>query len=241
VKVFLDAGIRVRHVKNLPPMSFGVSDKEIAATIEKMEGGRMVQSLLFSNEPAYVNHFYSIFEDLWARGTDAEDRIRDIEEGVEFADVEVIPSAARTREIYLDALKKAQKNIMILFPTTNAFLRQNEMGVVQLVKEAAEQRNVMIRILMPRHESTEQIAHSLTKKTYSIYSNIDLRYIKQTRLNTHVTILIVGNPDAAIVDRCDANCVAVLLSALTTCSDALVNVLLEASSIATHFTSTTPL
>jgi len=38
-------------------MSFGVSDKEIAATIEKMEGGRMVQSLLLSNETAYVKAF----------------------------------------------------------------------------------------------------------------------------------------------------------------------------------------
>lgn len=27
VRIFLDAGIKVRHVKNLPPMSFGVSDK----------------------------------------------------------------------------------------------------------------------------------------------------------------------------------------------------------------------
>ena len=67
VKVFLDAGIRIRHVKNLPPMSFGVSDKELAATIEKMEGGKMVQNLLLSNEPAYVNHFHFIFEDIWAK------------------------------------------------------------------------------------------------------------------------------------------------------------------------------
>ena len=39
---FLNAGIQIRHVKNLPPMSFGVSDQEIAATIEKMDGGKMV-------------------------------------------------------------------------------------------------------------------------------------------------------------------------------------------------------
>jgi hypothetical protein len=56
-KVFFDAGIRIRQVKNLPRMSFGVSDKEIAATIEKMECGRMVQSLLLSNERAYIHHF----------------------------------------------------------------------------------------------------------------------------------------------------------------------------------------
>ena len=39
IKVFLNAGIQVRHVKNMPPMNFGVSDKELATTIEKMEGG----------------------------------------------------------------------------------------------------------------------------------------------------------------------------------------------------------
>ncbi|HET8687119.1 MAG TPA: hypothetical protein VFM18_10725, partial [Methanosarcina sp.] len=45
VKLFLKSGI--------PPMNFGVSDKEMAATIEKMEGGKMSQSFLFSNEPLY--------------------------------------------------------------------------------------------------------------------------------------------------------------------------------------------
>jgi signal transduction histidine kinase len=45
IKVYLQSGIQVRHSRNLPPLSFGVSDKQIAATIEKMEGGRNVQSL----------------------------------------------------------------------------------------------------------------------------------------------------------------------------------------------------
>jgi hypothetical protein len=71
-------------------MSFGVSDKEIAATIEKMEAGQNVQSLLLSNEPAYVNHFYHIFEELWKNGIDATERIRDIEQGVESASIEII-------------------------------------------------------------------------------------------------------------------------------------------------------
>ena len=32
VKTFLQAGFRVRHIKNMPPMNFGVSDKEVAIT-----------------------------------------------------------------------------------------------------------------------------------------------------------------------------------------------------------------
>ena len=61
---FMDAGIRIRHVKNLPPMSFVVSDSEIAATIEKMETVKKVQSLLLSSEPAYANHFKTIFNQI---------------------------------------------------------------------------------------------------------------------------------------------------------------------------------
>jgi hypothetical protein len=85
----------IRHVKNLQPMSFGVSDKEIVATIEKMEGGKMVQSLLLSNEPAYIDHFRSIFEDLWAKGIDAKDRIKEIHEGTDLTDIELIQNPRR--------------------------------------------------------------------------------------------------------------------------------------------------
>ena len=49
VKKFLQAGINIRHIKNMPPLSFGVSDKEVALTIEKMEGGNMSRKFLISN------------------------------------------------------------------------------------------------------------------------------------------------------------------------------------------------
>ena len=199
VKVFLDVGIRIRHVKNLPPMSFGVSDKEIAATIEKMEGGKMVQSLLVSNEPAYVNHFHFIFEDLWAKGIDAEDRIRDIEGGVESADVEVIPMSSRAKDLYLNLVKTAEKEIIIMFPTTNAFIRQKKMGVIQFSKEAARERNVKIRILMPSHKSTEDVVRQLIE---NYPERIDIRYIERMS-DTKATILVVDRKVSLVMELRD--------------------------------------
>ncbi|MFZ0265114.1 MAG: hypothetical protein WAL42_08510, partial [Nitrososphaeraceae archaeon] len=78
IKKFLDLGMQIRHVKNLSLMNFAVSDKMLNATIEKLEGGRMVQSLLTSHDPNYVHHFYSMFEQLWDNGIEAADRIEDI-------------------------------------------------------------------------------------------------------------------------------------------------------------------
>src|SRR5207247_7050194 len=127
----------IRHVKNLPPIDFAVSDKEMMATIEKMGGGEMAQSLLVSNEPAYINHFASIFEELWKNGIDANERIKDIEIGVDLADIEVIPSTARAQDVYMDIIKSASEEILWIFPTTNAFLRQDKIGAISLAMQTS--------------------------------------------------------------------------------------------------------
>jgi hypothetical protein len=54
VKIFLDSGMQVRHLKNLIHLDFAVDNKNFNATIDKMEGGKLMESLLISNEPAYV-------------------------------------------------------------------------------------------------------------------------------------------------------------------------------------------
>src|SRR5690348_15859592 len=116
----------------MPPMSFSVTDKEVHARIDNLEGGETVRSILVSREPVYVNHFRSIFEELWKDGSGAKAIIASIEEDTDFGDIEVIPHASRAAELYLDLVRKAQKEIMIMFPTPNAFLRQYGIGAVQL-------------------------------------------------------------------------------------------------------------
>jgi signal transduction histidine kinase len=199
VKTFLQAGIRVRHIKNLPPLNFGVSDKEVAITIEKMEGGKMSQSFLISNEPLYTVHFNSVFEELWKNGIDAEDRIRDIEVGVEWANVEVIPMSSKARDLYLNLVKKAQEEIILMFPTTSAFIRQKNMGVIQSLEEATRERNVKVRILMPSHKSTDNIIQYL-KENYA--QCVDVRYLEKMS-DTKATILIVDRKVSLVMELRD--------------------------------------
>ena len=163
VKAFLDAGIRIKHVKNLPPLSFGVSDKEIVATIEKMEGGRMVQSLLLSNEPAYIDHFRSIFEELWAKGIDAENRIKEIDEGIDLTDIEIIQNPREGIERAWGYVKKSEHEVLSIFSTPNAFRRQVDMGLLKLLKEATEQRHVQVRLLIPGDKQIKDTIYQAAK------------------------------------------------------------------------------
>jgi signal transduction histidine kinase len=198
-KILLDAGIQIKHVRNLPPISFALSDKEIAVTIDKMEGGKMAQSLLLSNEGAYVNHFYAIFEELWNNGTDAVERIKDLEKGMQ-SDIEVIPNSARAGEVYLNLVKNAKDEILLIFPTTGAFIRQSKLGVIELAKEAARLRDTKVRFLMPASNLTDGSILDL-KKDYP--HNIDVRYYVEQTSVAKATILLVDRKDSLVMELRD--------------------------------------
>jgi two-component system, OmpR family, sensor histidine kinase VicK len=104
VKEFLKLGVQIRHVKNMPPIDFAVSDKAMIANLHEVEANHninrndqsepgyhnLVHNLLVSSEPAYIDHFISIFKELWSSGVDAHVRIESIELGIEPDFLEVI-------------------------------------------------------------------------------------------------------------------------------------------------------
>jgi two-component system, OmpR family, sensor histidine kinase VicK len=197
VKLFLNAGVRIRHLKNLTPMNFAVDNRNFYATIDKMEGGKLMEHLLISNEPVYINHYNSVFEEIWKNGVDATDRIRDIEQGIDLADIEVIPSSARVQEVYLDIVKSASQEILWIFPTISAFIRQDKIGAIQLAKEAAEEKKVKVRILVPANRLIEQKIQEL--KQYCPDREIDFRYIEQMS-ETKATILVVDRKASLVME-----------------------------------------
>jgi phospho-acceptor domain-containing protein len=203
VKVFLDLGFQIRHLKNMLPINFGVSDKEVALTIEKMDGGKMSQSFLISNEPLYVNHFNSLFEEIWKNGIDAAERIKDIEIGVDLSDIEVIPSSAKAQDLYLDIVKAASKEILWIFPTTNAFLRQDKIGAIPLAIQAARERNVRVRILVPANRLIEEkVQNQLKNQNCQSCQKVDVRYIEQMS-ETKATILVVDRKHSLVMELKD--------------------------------------
>src|ERR687889_1778488 len=198
-KIFVNIGMKLRHVKSLTPMNFAVGDKELNATVESMEGGKMVRSLLTSNEPIYVKHFSSIFEELWNNGIDADDRIRDIEEGIDQANIENISNPKEGIKRAWSIIRSAKEEVLIMFSSANAVRRQKDMGGLQLLKEASEERNVKVRLLIP---ADEDITSTTIKEVKSTYPQVDIRIIDKS-LQTRITIVLVDKKECVIVELKD--------------------------------------
>ncbi|MGA8084759.1 MAG: hypothetical protein WB988_23135, partial [Candidatus Nitrosopolaris sp.] len=206
--LLLNEGVQIRHTKNLTPLSFIISNKEFMATAEKMEGGKMISSLLVSTEPIYIDHYDSIFEQLWDNSIDAMDRINDIKEGVDLADIEVIPRSARSAVLYLELVKNAKEEILFIFPTSSAFIRQEKMGAIPLAILLAKERAVKVRILVPYNEEVEdklklkeeELGRRQEDELRPMHSvDIDVRYTEHTS-GTMATILVIDRKVSLVME-----------------------------------------
>jgi two-component system sensor histidine kinase VicK len=204
VKQFLKIGIRIRHVKNIPPIDFAISDKEMIATIEKLEGsGEMAKSLLSTNDQPYLAHFISIFEELWKGGIDAKNRIRDIEEGTDTEGIEIIQNPVEVTKLAFDLIKSANEEVVGMFSTANAFRRQEYAGNIQLLKDLAKEKGVNVRILTPIDSSIEQTVQELRKEEQQQLSQkFNIRSV-QPYLQTKVSILVIDMKYSLVVELKD--------------------------------------
>src|SRR6476659_3898364 len=211
VKKFLDAGIQVRHIKNLPSMNFSFNSNSIQTTIGNMEEGKFMDRLLISNEPTYVKHFMLFFQNLWNNyGIDAAEKVKDIEEGKEY-DIEIIRRSDVSFDVYLDIVQAAQKEIFFIFPTPKAFIRQ--LKAIYLAKQVSKERQVKVRILTPNNETVEALIENLLKKEKEgevtkygtdSFSNEDIkiRYIEKMS-NTKATILVIDRKESLVMELKD--------------------------------------
>ena len=207
VKKFMESGVNVRHVKNMPPIDFALSDKEMIATLEKVRGEKTIKNLLVTNEPAYLEHFNSFFNELWNNGVDAKIRIGAIEEGIDSEGIEIIQDPFEVQKIGIELVNSANKEILIIFSTQNAFHRQEQIGMMQYLKKAIG-RQVRIRILTPFDESITEMVETLDR-TIMFGDNIssgpkqfEIRSIER-QLQTRVTILIVDGRFSLVVELKD--------------------------------------
>src|SRR5919109_287918 len=182
----------VRHISSLNG-NFGGSEREYiaAATIKE---GLPIPKLIYSNSKEMVEQQQYIFQTLWEKAVPAEHRIREIEQGVEPQRIAVIYDAGQALELYQWLIMSAEKEIKIVFPTTNALIRQDKAGILFLLQEAATAKKCQVKVLMPNDE--------LIRNFLQDNSGISRRFVEQEE-SGRATILIVDNKVSLVMELKD--------------------------------------
>ena len=52
-------------------------------------------------------------------------------------------------------VKSAKHEVLLILPTANAFLREEHLGIIELLKQATIERGINVRILTPTNDVIE--------------------------------------------------------------------------------------
>jgi signal transduction histidine kinase len=199
-----DFAYEIRHIDGIKA-NFSVSETEYLAyaTLVKEEElqqqpMRPIQQVIYSNVKDIVEQQKYVFDSFWNKAIPADHRIKEIEEGFVLSNTEVIQIPSRTKELFIDLIRSAKEEVLLLLPTTNAFLREERIGVIQLLREAAAERRVNVRILTPINNKVEKIIQN-TVMVDQANNFFDIRAIET--ITSSPEIAVVGTVTIVVVDR----------------------------------------
>jgi signal transduction histidine kinase len=211
-----DFAYEIRHIDGIIA-NFSVSETEYLAyaTLVKEEEElqqqpmRPIQQVIYSNVKDIVEQQKYVFESFWNKAIPADHRIKEIEEGFVLSNMEVIQIPSRTKELFIDLIRSAKEEVLLLLPTTNAFLREERIGVIQLLREAAAERRVNVRILTPINNKVEKIIQNTVMVDQAKNNFFNIRAIETTTSSPEiavvgtVTILVVDRKQSLVIEKTD--------------------------------------
>jgi two-component system, OmpR family, sensor histidine kinase VicK len=202
---------RVRHLDGIRT-NFVVSDTEYMSSAI-MQQVHAHPEIVYSNVQSIVEQQRYLFENLWNKAIPAERKISEIEEGVELWLTHIIQDPQSIQELFVDMVKLARHEVLLILPTVNAFLREHRIGIIQLLMQTAKERMINVRILTPTNDVTDDIMKTMTssyqeegrkRKDYDF--NFDLRSInissEETAVST-VTIVVVDKKESLVIEKVD--------------------------------------
>ena len=159
--------------------------------------GEPVKHALFCTQKEMVEAHLFIFENLWRQATPAHLRMRELEEGIH---PEVLQSLKEPDEIVDTAyrlLQSAKNEILVIFHTSNALLRQEKAGGIDLLIKNSVKYKTLIKILVPIEDKIANTIQRLGR-----INEIQIRNIEPT-MQTRMTILVVDRKYSLVIELKD--------------------------------------
>jgi hypothetical protein len=130
------AADEIRHLDGIKG-TFYLSDTEYIAPATFHQKGKPVSQMIYSNVREIVGHQQYIFDTFWNKAIPAQLKIKEIEEGLVPDFIDTIKDLQKNQQLAFELIKSVKKEILIIFSTANAFLRQQKAGAIESVVQQA--------------------------------------------------------------------------------------------------------
>jgi two-component system, OmpR family, sensor histidine kinase VicK len=138
----------IRHLDGIKG-NFEVSDEKEYVGSVNFQNSKPMPQLIYSNVKEIVEQQLYMFESFWNRSIPSEQKIGELEHGIMPEVTEVIRSPEDAEKLEWNLLRKAKKEVYIIYSTANAFYIQENTGTIQFLNQLAEEEGISIKLLTP--------------------------------------------------------------------------------------------
>ena len=197
--------VELRHLDRVKG-NMGIIDGISYGAAAKSEENQFPTEYIYSTVKSFVEQQQYFFDMLWKKSVPAEQKIKELEEGLEPEVIETIRDPMEIQKLGNDLIELANEEILILFSTARAFYRQDRVGRIDALTSAVLRNpNLKIKILTPLIETINKQALqklSAVRERNQTKYHIDVRQIESS-IQTRVTVLIVDRKYSLMVELKD--------------------------------------
>ena len=165
----------LRHLDGIKG-NFYVSEREYIAPAALHEKGKPSSQIIHSNMKEIVEEQQYIFDTLWNKSISAEDKIKEIEQGLEPEYFRVINDNEEATHILTDLAKHAQKEVLFLLPNDKALTRLDRLGIIDFLigkcNEEKKEDMIQVKIICPLSDANLNIVSRMLQNTTDTSNNI---------------------------------------------------------------------
>jgi len=189
----------LRHLDGVKG-NFYVTEHEYVAPSTFHENGKFPEWMIYSNVREIIEHQQYVFDCFWNKSSSAERKMTEIRNDVSLGVTEIIDNPSRAQELFIDLIKSAKSEVLLMLPSVNLFVREYRIGIIQLLEELSTHpkgRAINIRILAPINTTIKEM------KTKTTLSNLKIRHLESVpNLNvTTATILVVDRKASLAIEK----------------------------------------
>jgi signal transduction histidine kinase len=130
------------------------------------------QQAIYSNVKEVIEQQHYIFDNVWNKSIGANEKIREIEEGIESEFYEIITDNEKAKNVFIDLAKSIEKEALLLFANSQALIRSDKLGIINYLIEASAKAGAMkgatIRIICPLTIENSHVISKILEKAPDI-------------------------------------------------------------------------
>ncbi len=189
----------IRHLDGVKG-NFEVSDEKeyVAATRLQQDKEQSIPQLIYSNIKEVVEQQQYVFDSFWNRAIPSEQKIREIDYGIMPEVTEIIQNPKEAEKLEWDLLRKAKKEVQIIYSTDNAFYIQESTGTIDFLNQLAEE-GISVKVLTPTDDYItksieklkQQQQHHRHRSIHQYHHNQEEQQKNQNNVNNDNNINII--------------------------------------------------